>query len=419
MNQRQMRFGAPLVLALAGALTLTACGERPKPAETEAHAAEEGEYERGPHRGRMLRDGDFALEVTIFEDGVEPEFRVYAYRKDKPIAPKDVQLTIELSRLDGELNRFAFSPVEDYLRGRGIVQEPHSFDVKVSASYQGRAHRWSYASYEGRTTITASAAQAGGVKTEIAGAAPIAELVDMAGRVEITPEGKGEVRAWYPGRIMSLRGELGTQVRKGQILARVESSESLQTYSIPAPISGVIVEKNLNVGDVAGERAIFVIADPTKLHAEFFVYPRDAEKVRVGQPVEVRSLSGGAKIQAEVEAVLPTADLVSQTLVAHVHLPGGADSAFRPGMGVEGSFQVGSQTAPLAVRTKAIQRFRDFQVVFVKVRDTYEVRMLELGRQTPEWTEVLSGLKPGSEYVVDGAFLIRADIEKSGASHDH
>lgn len=419
MIRLQTRFGAPLALALTAALTLSACGERPKPNETEGHAAKAGDYERGPHRGRMLRDGDFALEVTIFEDGVEPEFHVYAYRKDKPIAPRDVQLSIQLSRLDGEVNRFAFAPVEDYLRGGGVVHEPHSFDVNVAATHQGQAHRWAYASHEGRTSFSAAAAQAGGVKTEIAGAEPIAELVDMAGRVEITPEGKGEVRAWYPGRIMSLTGQLGTNVRKGQVLARVESSESLQTYSIPAPISGVIVEKNLNVGDVAGERAIFVIADPTKLHAEFLVYPRDAEKVRVGQPVEVRSLSGDTRLMAKVEAVLPTANLVSQTLVAHAHLPGGADSAFRPGMGVEGSFQVGAQTAPLAVRTRAIQRFRDFQVVFVKVRDTYEVRMLELGRQTPEWTEVLSGLKPGSEYVTDGAFLIRADIEKSGASHDH
>lgn len=410
---------APLALAMVGTLTLSACGERPKSAEAEGHAAKTGEYERGPHRGRMLRNGDFALEVTIFEDGVEPEFHVYAYRKDKPIAPKDLQLSITLSRLDGEVNRFVFTPVEDYLRGGGVVHEPHSFDVTVAATYQGQSHSWRYASYEGRTTIAAAAAKAGGVRTEIAGPAPIAELVDMGGRVEITPEGKGEVRAWYPGRIMMLRGKLGETVRKGQVLARVESSESLQTYSIPAPIGGVIVEKNLNVGDVTGDRAIFVIADPTKLHAEFFVYPRDAEKVRVGQPVEVRSLSGDTKLQAEVEAVLPTADLTSQTLLAHVHLPGGADSAFRPGMGVEGSFQVGAANAPLAVRTKAIQRFRDFQVVFVKVRDTYEVRMLELGRQTPEWTEVLSGLKPGSEYVTDGAFLIRADIEKSGASHDH
>ncbi|PVM88046.1 efflux RND transporter periplasmic adaptor subunit [Caulobacter radicis] len=415
MSRRYMRASAPLALALAGALTLSACGDAPAKSENHAEAAET----RGPHGGRMLRDGDVSIEITIFEDGVEPEFRVYAYRKDRPLAPSEVQLTVTLTRLDGEVNRFSFKPEGDYLRGQGVVTEPHSFDVAVAAVVGGKTSSWRYESYEGRTTISAQAAKAGGVRTEVAGPAPIAELVDMAGRVEITPEGKGEVRAWYPGRIMSLAGQLGQTVRKGQVLARVESSESLQTYSIPAPIGGVIIEKNLNIGDVAMERPIFVIADPTKLHAEFFVYPRDAEKVRVGQPVQVRSLSGDTKLQAEVEAVLPTADLVSQTLLAHVHLPGGADSAFRPGMGVEGSFQVGAQTAPLAVRTKAIQRFRDFQVVFVKVKDAYEVRMLQIGRQTPEWTEVLSGLKPGAEYVVDGAFLIRADIEKSGASHDH
>src|SRR3546814_8606834 len=88
-------------------------------------------------------------------------------------------------------------------------------------------------------------------------------------------------------------------------------------------------------------------------------------------------------------------------------------------MGVEGSFAVAEAQVPLAVRTKAIQRFRDFEVVFAKVGNTYEVRMLTIGRRTPEWTEVLGGLEPGTDYVTDGAFLIRADIEKSGASHDH
>ncbi len=78
-----------------------------------------------------------------------------------------------------------------------------------------------------------------------------------------------------------------------------------------------------------------------------------------------------------------------------------------------------SWKSPLAVRTRALQPFRDFTVVYAKVGDTYEVRMLDLGRRTEEWTEVLGGIEPGTTYVVDGAFLIRADIEKSGASHDH
>ncbi len=411
---------APLALILAAGV-LAGCGERSKAPKAEAgHAAAAADFERGPHRGRMLRDGDFAIEMTIFEDGVDPEFHVYAYRKDKPVDPRQLQLqlTVELFRLGGKVDRFAFAPQEDYLRGDGVVVEPHSFDVKVRAVEGGRSHQWSYASYEGRTTFSAEAAKAGGVKTERAGPAVVGELVDMAGRVEVTPEGQGEVRAWYPGRIMRMTASLGQVVRRGQVLARVESSNSLQTYSIPAPIGGVIVQKNANVGDVADSQALYVIADPNQLHAEFFVYPRDAERVRVGQPVEVRSLAGDIRLQAKVEAILPTADIASQTLMAHVHIPAGS-TGFRPGMGVEGSFQVAAKSTPLAVRTRALQRFRDFTVVFAKVGNTYEVRMLDLGAQTPEWTEVLGGLEPGTEYVTDGAFLIRADIEKSGASHDH
>jgi len=414
MKRSLLATGALFAFAL-----LAGCGGPADTNEVSEPEAAAGDYERGSHGGRMLRDGDFALEVTIFEDGVEPEYRVYAYRNGKPVAPGEVQLTIELDRLGGKTDRFAFQPQDGFLRGNGVVAEPHSFDVKVRAVEGGRTHNWSYASYEGRTTISAEAAEAGGVRSERAGPATVAELVDMAGRMETTPEGRADVRARLPGQIVSMSGELGQAVQRGQTLFRVESSHSLQTYPVPAPISGVIVEKNANVGDTTGDRAIFVIADPTKLHAEFFVYPRDAERIRVGQTVRVRNFGGESSFLSKVEAVLPTADVTSQTIMAHVHVPASASRVFRPGMGVEGSFAVAEANVPLAVRTKAIQRFRDFEVVYAKVGDTYEVRMLEIGRRTPEWTEVLGGLEPGTEYVTDGAFLIRADIDKSGASHDH
>ena len=79
----------------------------------------------------------------------------------------------------------------------------------------------------------------------------------------------------------------------------------------------------------------------------------------------------------------------------------------------------GGGEVPLAVRASALQRFRDFTVVFARVGDTYEVRMLELGRSDGAYVEVLGGLKPGTEYVTAQSYLIKADIEKSGASHDH
>jgi len=405
-----------LALAIAG---LTGCGEPPPAAEAGHEAAAAAEYERGPHRGRMLREGDFAIEMTIFEDGVPPEFHVYAFKSDKPVPPSEVGLSVELVRLGGATTSFQFTQVDDYLRGSSTVIEPHSFDVKVAATYGGKQYNWAYASYEGRTTIEQAQADAAGVKVEPAGPAEIADIVTISGRVELQPQGKAEVRAWYPGRIMSMSKVIGEQVRKGETIATVTSSESLQTYAIPAPISGVIMERGANVGDVAGQSALYVIADSTKVHAEFYVYPRDAERLRVGQPIAVKNLQGDRVVTADIEAILPTADMLTQTVVAHVDLPNPDGVTWRPGQAVSGDVSVTSQQVPLAVRTAALQRFRDFTVVYARVDETYEVRMLDLGRRSPEWTEVLGGINPGDVYVSENAFLIRADVEKSGASHDH
>ena len=409
--------GLFVALCLALTMGLSACGQgSAEKAETEVAA---GDYERGPHRGRMLRDGDFALEITLYEDGAEPLFRLYPYVDDKPVDPRQVQAAITLMRTGPKTDRFTFTAENDYLTSPGIVSEPHSFDVSVTATHSGQQHRWTYASYEGRTVIATDAARAGGVTVEQVGPATLGETLSLTGRVEITPEGQAEVHARYPGRVMVLNVELGTRVSRGQVIARVESSESLQTYAITAPISGMIVAKNVNVGSITGGgEPMLMIGDPTRLHAEFLLYPRDAERVRTGQPVIVKSLAGDYTFNGRIEAVLPSADLTSQVLIAHVDLPyqGGV---WRPGLGVSGEVQVGAGQVPVAVRTRALQPFRDFTVVYARFGTTYEVRMLELGRRTPEWTEVLGGIEPGTEYVVDGAFLIRADVEKSGASHDH
>lgn len=409
---------APIaVIMLLAIVPLAGCGKGGGKAEHgEEHA--ESEFERGPHNGRLLRDRDFSVEITIFEDGVEPQFRVYAYNNDKPAAPSQVQLSMALKRLGGGVDNFAFHPEGNFLQGNGVVAEPHSFDVSVQAVYGSAKHSWAYQSYEGRTTIAAAQAEAAGIKIEAAGPAKLEEKIALSGRVELQPQGRAEVTAWYPGRIVSMSKAIGDKVKKGDLLARVTSSESLQTYSIPAPISGVVMARNANAGDVAGASPIYVIADATKLHAEFFVYPRDAERLRAGQKVTVRNLGGDRTIVSSIDAVLPTTDMMTQTIVAHVELPN-PDGEWRPGQAVEGAAVVASQDAPLAVRTGALQRFRNFTVVFAQVGETYEVRMLELGRKTPEWTEVLGGLADGERYVSENSFIVRADIEKSGASHDH
>lgn len=288
------RIHAALAAALILSLPLIACGGESATENTasEAEGAPAADYERGPHNGRMLRDGNFAVEMTIFEDGVPPEFRIYAYRDDKPVAPGEVQLSVALGRLDGEVNRFAFKPEADYLRGDGRVVEPHSFDVTVVAREGGRTHRWKYDSFEGRVSMPAAAARAAGLAFENAGPAEIGEALELIGRVELDPSATAEVGAKFPGRVVSASLNVGDRVRRGQVLARVESNESMQIYSVTAPISGVITERRTNPGDVAGSDPIYVIADPSRTTAAFPVFPRDMERVRAGAPVQLSLLEG-------------------------------------------------------------------------------------------------------------------------------
>ena len=86
---------------------------------------------------------------------------------------------------------------------------------------------------------------------------------------------------------------------------------------------------------------------------------------------------------------------------------------------VKAEIEFATINVPLAVKRAGLQAFRDFTVVYAKVDKQYEVRMLELGRQDKVWVEVLGGLEPGTEYVSENSYILKADIEKSGASHDH
>ena len=376
------------------------------------------EYERGPNRGRMLRKDDFALEITIFEDGVPPEYHVYAYEDDKLIDPAKVNMTLTLNRLDGEVNTFNFTPERDFLKGDGEVTEPHSFDVKVQAAYDGENYSWEFPSYEGRTTIDAAAAEASGIVIEKVGPATIKETVPLTGRIVLNRNTTANVKARFPGVVRSVKKEQGEIVNAGEVMATVESNDSLQVYSITSPIGGVVISRNANVGDVAGEAPLFVVADLSDVWAEFHVFPRDVSRVQTGQKVMVNSMEKAVEGEGAITALLPLTETTTQTVVARVPLDN-SQGLWRSGMSVQGKAVVNEREVPLAVKASGLQAFRDFTVVFSQVGETYEVRMLELGLNDGEYVEVLGGIKPDTLYVSDNSFLIKADIEKSGASHDH
>lgn len=409
------------VLLLLCSALLAACGDTPgepigKGESNPATAAPD--FERGPHNGRLLRDGDFALEVTIFESGVPPQFRLYAYRDDKPLSPSEVQPTIELTRLGGKRDHFTFSPENDALVGSGTVVEPHSFDVVVTAVEGDRQHRWEYASYEGRTTIPAAVAESAGIRTDTAGPATIRTRISMMGSVTVDENRLARVRARFPGAVREVRVGPGETVKRDQVLAMVEGNESMRSYPVTAPIGGVVTARNTNVGDVAGDAPLFEIADLSQVWVDLHAFGHDMSQLKPGQPVTLTSTVGEGTAEATIERILPVAAAGSQSAIARVRLPN-PQGYWRPGLAVSAEVTVAEHPVPLAVRVAGLQRFRDFTVVFAQVGETYEVRMLELDKRDAEHAEVLGGIDPGAPYVTEQSFLIRADIEKSGASHDH
>jgi cobalt-zinc-cadmium efflux system membrane fusion protein len=408
------------VVALAGVLLMAAGCDSPS-SHVAGHgneAAAEEDYERGPHNGRMLRDGDLALEITIFETGVPPEFRVYPYRDEQPLDPNQVDLTIELGRLGPRVDRFEFTGQDDYLRGDGVVLEPHSFNVAVRAQAGGASHGWSYESYEGRTQIEESVADAMGIAVSTAGPESISETITLQGTIEPHPEAIVEVRGQYPGLVRSLSKSVGDTVARGEELARIQSNESLQVYAVNAPISGTVVAREAVVGSASTDASLYIIVDLSRLVADLSVFSQDLGQVAAGQSVVVSSLNGTMSFTGTIDRILPTIDTLSRAATARVIIED-ADKVWRPGLFVEGVVTVAETAVPLAVRESGLQSFRDFTVVYARVGDTYEVRMLDLGRRDGEFIEVLGGLEPGTTYVIENSYLVKADVEKSGASHDH
>src|SRR5690606_22988282 len=127
---------------------------------------------------------------------------------------------------------------------------------------------------------------------------------------------------------------------------------------------------------------------------------------------------GGLVSEGRIEHIAAAAGAGQQTLIARVVVPN-ADGRWVAGLFVNAAVTVDEIDVPLLVANSALQSFRDFPVVFAQVGETYEVRMLELGRSNGEMTEVLGGLDAGTVYVTENSYLVKADIEKSGASHDH
>lgn len=456
-------------------------------ADDEHHGAEP---QKGPHGGKLFTQDGYGLEVTIFEQGVEPEFRVYTYRDGKPLDPAASQVTLTLERLGRKPQPFTFVKEKDYLKGNAVVEEPHSFKVTIAAQYGNKPYRFAYEQVEARVAMTDEQLRQNKVEVLTAGPARIKSTLQLIGEIRFNEDRLVHVVPRLTGVVESAAANAGDRVKKGQLLAVISSQAladqrtellaaqkrlalarttferekklweekisaeqdylqarnamqeaeiafsgaqqkltslgagaaaggKLTRYEIRSPIDGVVVEKHLALGEaVKDDASILVIADLSTVWAEMTIYAKDLNSVKVGQKATVKATAFEFQSTGAVSYVGALVGEQTRTAKARVVLPN-PQGSWRPGLPVNIELVSGEVEVPVAVSTEAIQSVRDWTVVFGRYGDDFEARPVELGRSDGKFSEVIAGLNAGERYAAKNSFLIKADLGKSGASHDH
>lgn len=377
------------------------------------------DFKRGPHNGRLLEHEDFQVEVSIYEpEGTPPKFRIYFYENGKPLNPSDIGFTMRLTRIN-RVEQIPFKQRDDYLESTVDASEPHSFQVAISATRNDKTYNWEYESYEGRVELTPESIESNQIKIEEAGPVNLEITLDVTGKILPDDELTLYVSPRFPGIVKAVHKKLGDSVAKGDTLAVIESNESLQNYEVHSEINGVVIKKNISVGmHVAEHDNIFIIADLSSVWADFTVYQQDLSQLKIGDPVVVTCLDGSMKQQSTISYISPIGDAQSQSVIARSILSN-VNGYWKPGLFLSGKITLETVPVAVAIKDSALQTYRDWDVVFISKGNTFEVAPVKLGKRNKEWIEIKSGLQPGDHYVSENSFIPYADLEKSGATHEH
>ncbi len=216
------------------------------------------------------------------------------------------------------------------------------------------------------------------------------------------------------------------------------TSEQMQTLSydgggtsllpVRSPLAGRVVEKHVTVGElVAPERNMFTIADLGHVWIWIDVYEQDLRNVHLEDDVSVGvDAYPGTLFVGQVSYLSDQVDAATRTVRARIDVDN-PEHKLRPGMFArvtlsDPHFESADLEPSLVVPASAVQRDGAEFVVFVPLGSNRFARHeVTVGRSAGGFVEILSGLDPTDEVVVEGAFLVRSEASKAamGGGHSH
>ncbi|HEY5626166.1 MAG TPA: efflux RND transporter periplasmic adaptor subunit [Dehalococcoidia bacterium] len=267
--------------------------------------------------------------------------------------------------------------------------------------------------------LTPEALVANEISTAIAGPRTIVMTALLYGRIAHDGDHVARIKPRYSGVATSVHRRVGDQVSRGDLLATIESTASLTRYEVRSLAAGTVVKKHISVGDYVEEReTLFLIVDLSTVWVDFDVFPADHTQLEVSQPVSISAGEYGPSATSTISYLAPLSDMHTQARLARVILPN-PKREWLPGRLVTGRVETGRHEARVAVPPTALQRRDGAYVVFVRTGESFRSVEVELGARDEHGVEVTSGLQAGSEVANENSFLLKAELEKSEAHHDH
>ncbi len=210
-------------------------------------------------------------------------------------------------------------------------------------------------------------------------------------------------------------------VKEGQIAELEKAGKPNIRIPIYTPLSGVVIEKMVqqgqyvNVGEV-----LFNVADLSTVWVEIEVYENEFPNIMIGQQVEIQSQSyPGKPFTGRIAFIYPFLDPKTRTVKARVEMPN-TGMKLKPDMFVKALIKVPLGTA-IVVPVTAVMDSGKRQTVWVETSPgMFEPRDVQVGQQTDDKIQILSGLKSGDKVAVSGAYLIDSESQlKGGGTVDH
>ncbi len=199
-------------------------------------------------------------------------------------------------------------------------------------------------------------------------------------------------------------------ISAAQIDRIIESGEVQRTLTLYAPASGIVLEKQVVLGQaIQPGQTLYRIAGLGEVWVDVALREQDAGAVRAGSRAAIELASyPGRSLEGRVSYVYPMLDSVARTVRARVEVPN-AEGLLKPGMYATVTLTTPTRRA-LTVPSSALLETGDRTLVFMGMGGGRLMPMAVVtGRTAGDYTEVLSGLDPGQRVVTSAQYLLDSE----------